>query len=496
MKRFLLLSCSLLTVAGLSFAQNEEDVLRYSFQKLNGTARSLGMGGTSLASGGDFSSAFSNPAGLAVFRQNQYQIGLGVNNVNTRSSYINQPDKGVKTNLNIPGMSAVFTHIVLDKGKEKKSGLINYSFSIGLNRMNSFHRKISIRGNNSSSSIMDYFAERANGYSAQDLGPDFSSMEGLAWNTYLINEDPQSPYAYMANLPDSILMKQKGEISTSGRINEFNLGMGLNFSHTVFLGFSLSMNTLRHENRSVWEEESGSFFPVPHQMKYEFGYTISGTGFTGRVGAIVRINDYIRAGLAYQTGTKYTIDDYFYNNMSSSEFAGPGIVHSYNSDLYNTSYISRAPSRLSGGISFFWPKTAFLNVELESVNYSEGFLNSAVRSFVVENSNVVNYFKKAINFKSGAEALYGPYRFRAGYALFGQPFKEEYSSEINLAVSNYTLGLGYKSRSGFFADLAFVYQKYKDFYTPYTLENRSRNSYTSLNNTTSTYFNLSVGSVF
>ena len=54
--------------SGWLFAQGEMDAYRFSQTELNGTARSMSMGGAFGALGGDMSVMSHNPAGLGVYR--------------------------------------------------------------------------------------------------------------------------------------------------------------------------------------------------------------------------------------------------------------------------------------------------------------------------------------------------------------------------------------------------------------------------------------------
>ena len=65
-------------------AQEISDALRYSVDNLNGTARYRSMSGAFGALGGDLSSINVNPAGSAVFNNNQ--LGLTISNYNTKNN--------------------------------------------------------------------------------------------------------------------------------------------------------------------------------------------------------------------------------------------------------------------------------------------------------------------------------------------------------------------------------------------------------------------------
>ena len=74
-------------MAGLSLttvhSQEIADALRYSQNNLTGTARFQAMSGAFGALGGDFSSLNINPAGSAIFLNNQ--VGFTLSNYNVKN---------------------------------------------------------------------------------------------------------------------------------------------------------------------------------------------------------------------------------------------------------------------------------------------------------------------------------------------------------------------------------------------------------------------------
>ena len=63
-----------LAVCTIASAQNINDVLRYSNERIQGSARFQGMSGAFGALGGDLSALNSNPAGSAVFNNSLFTI--------------------------------------------------------------------------------------------------------------------------------------------------------------------------------------------------------------------------------------------------------------------------------------------------------------------------------------------------------------------------------------------------------------------------------------
>lgn len=477
-------------------AQNEEDILRYSFQKLNGTPRSLGMAGAMGIVGADLSTINTNPAGLGFYRNNTYLIGLGYSYWRTNSTYLGTTTQSNKQGINIPDLGASFTTLKMKMGKPVTQGLVSYTLAFSLNRKNDFNQTVAFQGDNSSSSILDYFAQRANGFDPNALGNDVNSIPGLAWNTYLINEDAGTPSNdYVANLPDSITMRQRSLINHTGRQHDLNASIGLNFSHRLYLGATVTLSSIRYEQESQWREENTNFFADTRYMTYTNRFSTEGSGVSLNLGAILRLTDNIRAGLNYQTGTRYNLSDVYSSAMSSQNF-DPNNSLSYATDQANFNYTLRTPSKIGGGIAFIIEKAGVISVEVENVDYRGGRLSSSSYSFEAENRLVENNFNSAYNFKIGSEILAGPMRFRAGFAHFGSPLSRDVDRGINLAYNCYTAGIGYRNKAGFYADFAAVLESGKNFYTPYTLTNSTRSTYTAINTSNALRLSVSIGSTF
>ena len=76
MKRITAAACFLLALQ--SFAQNEDDALRYGFTQGIYSNRVNAMGGAFASLGGDITNCFQNPAGLAAYKTGVFDITLTV----------------------------------------------------------------------------------------------------------------------------------------------------------------------------------------------------------------------------------------------------------------------------------------------------------------------------------------------------------------------------------------------------------------------------------
>ncbi len=477
-----------------SWAQNETDVARFSQRNLLGTPRIMGMGGSGSAMGADLSSLSLNPAGLGFYRGNEYNLSLGFQNYHNSSYYIDRSTVANQANLNLPQIGMVFTQKQVKQGKEVTEGLTSFSIGLSLQRRVDFNQRRNYQGINSSSSILDQYALFANGLNPSSLQGDNQSVEGLAWNTYLINNDPGTNN-YVANLPDTISVYQRSNTLESGKGNDYNLGLGFNISHALYLGFGLTFSTIQFEHESSWEEQTLSTFASPREMRYTINYTTTGNAVKYQLGAILKPNDYFRIGLAYHSRSHYGLYEQYTHSMESKNHSAFQTLNS-SSPVLGYDYNVVTPSVLLGGITFILPKTALFNVDVEFLDYTTAEIRSDEYDYADVNSVIQRRFGRATNVRTGGEFLLGPWRLRAGYAFQQSLLKSTLDSDMKSNTNSITLGGGYRSKAGYFINAAFAYSQGRNFNTPYNLESDIRESYTAVNDFRRSQLVLSFGSRF
>ena len=143
-----------------SVAQSQEisDAMRYSQDNLNGTARFRAMSGAFGALGGDLSSINVNPAGSAIFTNNQMAITLSNNDTKNNSNYFGSTtiEKNNSFDLNQAGAIFVFNNRNTNSNWKKISMGINYE------NTNNFDNGLFSAGTNPNNSIDQYFLSYAN----------------------------------------------------------------------------------------------------------------------------------------------------------------------------------------------------------------------------------------------------------------------------------------------------------------------------------------------
>ena len=113
------------------------------------------MGGAFGALGGDLSAISYNPAGVAIYRSNEFTFSPTMFVGETDAGYFGSSFSDSKYNFNFNSIGYVGTYKANDfvyETDENKVGWMNTNIAVGYNRLNNFHRNILIEGDNPSSS--------------------------------------------------------------------------------------------------------------------------------------------------------------------------------------------------------------------------------------------------------------------------------------------------------------------------------------------------------
>ncbi|MDX5420070.1 MAG: hypothetical protein LPK09_12710, partial [Hymenobacteraceae bacterium] len=198
-----------------------------------------------------------------------------------------------------------------------------------------------------------------------------------------------------------------------------------------------------------------------------------GTGLNLKVGIIAKPSDVIRLGASIQTPTFYNFNETFQRSLYSTFL--PGENYSALELPGEFSYKLTTPFRATGGVAFFLQKYGFITADLEYVNYanmrfdeSDDFGGNG-SYFNNVNDRIASTYQSALNFRIGAEARYEVFRFRAGYAITGDPYR---NADFDGDVKTFTLGTGIRLNK-YYADIAFASSKTNSLYAPYTFDDPS-----------------------
>ncbi len=449
MRRFSILISLLLLLPGFIMAQNFADAFRLSFNQIQGTARSAGMGNAFGALGGDFTSLSINPAGSAVYQLGEvvFTPGYYFNKSDMSLGGTNFEDNDQNFTLNNFGIVGSY------RTGGSEAGVVNISYGIGYNRLASFNNNAFANVSQSPVSWLDDVTAYANtealsnSYLDQSIGyieyRDWPAK--LAWNTYLIdpvydNNDNPIDGEYQSILYSDEKVDQMKTFSQKGRIDEYVFNVGVNFSHKFYFGATLGLQDMYYRNSTIYEEnllDNNSF-------RFMDDYTANGTGLNFKVGAIFKPVQFIRLGLAFHSPTFYSVREESILKMES-ELAES---HSgYGKNQYEYDFNTPLKVVMSGAIVF--NKRGLLSVDAEYMDYtSMRFRDGGNGSdnFNDLNSVMSDNFSSVINLHVGGEyKITNNFALRAGYELYRNPFNMtlDHQSTLTDDVAVVSGGFGY-----------------------------------------------------
>src|SRR5258705_7961159 len=127
-----------------SFGQDPSDALRYSWYIQGGTARQQAIGGAMGSLGGEISTAFVNPAGLAFYKTGDVALSPGFNLLKNKSTYLGRTESDKKNFFNFGTTGFVI-------GGSNNNNKNSSAFALAINRSANFGNNILYRGANNQS---------------------------------------------------------------------------------------------------------------------------------------------------------------------------------------------------------------------------------------------------------------------------------------------------------------------------------------------------------
>jgi hypothetical protein len=453
-KRISTLTASLLVVAGTMLAQNETDALRYSQLGFGGTARYSSMGGSFGALGADFSTLSSNPAGIGVYRRSELTFSPGFMYQSATSTYTGMSADDQKAKLTMNNAGLVYAHNLDREGNSTGWKFIQFGF--GVNRLANYNSQTTTTGV-SSGSIMDQFKSQALGNAPANLD-QFGAQ--LAYNTYLIDTvagaghgSPSTSYYEAINTNDKV--NQTRTVNTGGSYNEMVITLGGNYNNKFFLGGTIGVPIINYtENSSYVETSVPGNTSTFSSLTYNNNLTTSGSGFNFKLGAIYKPVEFLRVGLAVHSKTWLSLHDSYDADMTAAYTgADQGLSGQWFSPNGSYNYSITTPGRIIGSVAGILGKMAVVNVDYESVDYSQARLSSAdAGTFSEANANAKANFTRASIIRVGGEVKLKPLALRLGYAYYQSPYKTSGNDDTR---NSFTGGIGFHHKK-VFLDMAYI----------------------------------------
>ncbi|MBC36086.1 MAG: hypothetical protein CL663_08615 [Bacteroidetes bacterium] len=455
MKRILFTIALSLTLT-LSFAQGAIDALRFSTTTFNGDARYMGMSGAFGALGANTSVMSTNPAGLGLYQRSDFSISTSFVDTKVESTYNSSFASDSRFNFSFNNLAVVFSNDYLNI---RPSGYWkNFQVGIGFNQIKNFNNRTLIRGNNTSNSIADMYAEIAEGIHWEDIENDLSGNYAFdlnpAWWSFMFSQDGTATSSFVGHDPAGGVLQTK-LIESWGYLNEFSLAFSASYADRIYIGASLGMPVLNFHQRVTYQEDAleSTISTDAYRTALVQDYLdTEGLGVNLKLGMIYRPNDMFRFGFALHTPTYYPGLNDQWSKVITTEWD----IHetSQNSSpLGNFAYDLSTPMRLIGSVAFIIGKFGLISADYEYVDYSTAKFSASGYSFIDENSEIKNFYTNTTNIRLGTEWRVMNFAVRGGFAYYGSPFADNGN---DASIKSYSLGTGYKERN-FYMDLAWVY---------------------------------------
>lgn len=435
-------------------AQTIDDVLRYSSENLQGTARFQAMGGAFGALGGDLSALNINPAGSAVFNFSEIAITGSNYHTNNDALYGNSVTNTTSNSLDFNQVGGVFVFNSSNDGPWKKIALaFNYDL------VNNFDNEFVATGN-TSVGIDNYFLNFAQG---EPLGPlrtqqgefieeaylDIGSSLGysaqqafLGFQAGLIEpvDDDDQNTAYFSNAQYGSV-NQRYIQNTSGYNSKFTLNFASQYEESLYIGATLNFHNVLYD-RVTYLDESGYDAESPIQFaSFDNLLHTEGHGFSFSVGAIAKLNQSIRVGGSYQSPTWYRLTDDTSQRINTNlavsdiDFINFGIVNLYDE------YRIKTPEKYTGSIALVFGQEGLISLDYSYQDMSKAELRpTSDPSFGAENDFIASTLGAVNSYRLGGEYRIHEVSLRAGYRFEESPYEDgDFIGDLN----GFSAGIGY-----------------------------------------------------
>lgn len=476
MKNYIWLLALGLTASALQ-AQEVSDAVRYSQDNLNGTARFRAMSGAFGALGGDLSAINVNPAGSAVFVNNQ--MGLTLSNFGNKntSNYFGSTNSNKNSSIELNQAGAVFvfknnatskwSKVAVAINYENTNNFKNDLFSSGTNRNNTvadYFLFYANRGNNGAP-VPQEFVNTTDGESISDLysflgnnlpNRQFPGLSGydaqqafLGYQAFIldaVNENnPNS--AFSSNVPAANYFHQNSVFNT-GYNGKLSFNIATSYDDRFYFGLNLNSHFTDYVRSTRFIETNDAAvnndFRV-REIKFDNDLSTYGTGFSFQLGVIAKVTKELRVGVAHESSTWYRLTDELSqsvvaissNNLETlpADVVSPNVVNVYQP------YRLQTPSKTTLSLAYVFGKTGLISIDYAARDFSStAFKPKNDAFFMGLNNTMNNTLNTTGELRVGGEYKIKALSLRAGYRYEQSPYK---NTAVMGDLTGYSAGLGY-----------------------------------------------------
>lgn len=476
----------------LSIAQiNAQDIYKvesFASTDLTGTSRYVSMGGAMDALGADISTISSNPAGIGLFRRNEFSTTASLliqpsaedfaDRSSTRLSY---DQAGLVFSLPFKNSSLDYVNIGFNYLKRKNFkdyvGAINIPTNDGM----------------SQSWQMVDLSWIGNGWI------DFTDDNQREWTTPLTNlgYDTQMILPIYDEKGENIIGYEPSYAKSYqyqrarwGGIQQYDFNISTNFGNQVYAGLTFGVQSVDYHSALFYGEQLLDADGGTHPYYMQQEESVTGNGFDIKMGVILRPIEEspFRIGFSVHTPTWYNLTTNSYLYMNSPYQSENANYSEQDVKIMDYQYKIRTPwkfnlslgttigTQFAIGASYEYADYSSSSISYEDYGYMpyESYFTTSSKDHALNEENK-RFLNGVSTVKVGVEARFTPDIYlRAGYNYISSPHKDEaylnlfttsdsyyYSTNtdyINLkSTHRATVGLGWKGKK-WYADAAYLFQ--------------------------------------
>ncbi len=437
----------LVSIQVVSYGQNVEDAVRFSTPEIMGTARFVSMAGAFGALGGEASGVMTNPAGIGVFRSGQFSSSITVGQKQANTSHYGSESSA----QNGFGRLSNFSVVLSEKSAHPDWEFLNVYFAY--NQQSIFKSKTNFEGVNNQSSLLDLYLLdiiEDPDVTVESVYSFFPFGAGNAFESFLI--DTLNGEYYHGNEFHGQTQGRK-DVQERG-IGHYSLGLGGNYRDKLYLGGTIGFSSLRFKNISTYYEEMQPNDPNTFvtDWKEVSNLQIKGNGIQLKLGAIYRINKYLRAGASFRSSEYFRLSE-VYTTRIDANWEDRAPTDSESPEGLND-YKMRSPYSLGLSFGAAKKKLGAINIDIDYVDYRVVEFSTIPLQgidFSTLNNEIQSVFKPTVNVRMGVEKTIGPYAVRGGYG-----YQQGIANTTAVDRQQIGFGLGYR-RDVYVFDVGYNY---------------------------------------
>jgi len=436
-------------------AQNINDVLRYSRENIQGTARFQGMSGAFGALGGDLSALNINPAGSAIFANSLFTMTGTSYNSNNESFYFGSLATDERNTIDINQVGGVF----IFKSRNANDPWQKIALAFNYDVVQNYDNDIFVSGT-SDQGIDGYFLNSAQGVpfgplliqdgefiedAYLDIGANLGFREQQAFLGYYggiidpVDDTDNNNTAYVSNAQYTGVNQDYFQ-STTGYNSKFTVNMSGQYQENLFLGASLNFHSVLFDQYTEYTETGFDSGSEVQFINFDNLLHTEGSGFSYSLGAIVKANENLRIGGSYQSPTWYRLTDDTSQRIDSDlADSDIGFIDFSVVNLFEQ-YRIKTPGKLSASVAIIFGPQGLLSFDYGYQDMAGAELRPSLDpSFNDENTFIASQLGVVDTFRVGGEYRIDNVSLRGGYRFEGSP----YLDGVTIGdLESYSLGLG------------------------------------------------------